>query len=106
MEAEDGHAEEMVLVVNTINRRTQQIPRSECDLFLRKHKLFRLVVADIPEEEKKRKSKKVSKKPTKPVKEEKVAYQRYVNHLHLLDHTKEAKESRGLPEVVSSSIGN
>ena len=78
METEEGHAEEeMVLVVNTINRRTQQIPRSECDLFLRKHKLFRLVVAEVPDEEKRRKSKKLSKRPAKPVKEEKVPYQRY-----------------------------
>lgn len=106
METEEGHAEEMVQVVNTINRRTQQIPRSECDLFLRKHKLFRLVVADIPEEEKKRKSKKVSKKPTKPVKEEKVPYQRYASHSFLLDSLKETKKSGGLAEVVSSSIGN
>jgi len=65
-----SHADAMVLVVNTINRRTQSIAADEVDLFLKKHKLFRLVEVEEPEESK-RKPRKPVKKQVKPVKEEK-----------------------------------
>ena len=70
-ESPDSHADEMVRVVNTINRRTQSIAAAEVDMFLRKHTLFRLVEADQPEEPK-RKPRKPVKKQVKVVKEEKV----------------------------------
>jgi hypothetical protein len=70
--------EEMVTVVNTVNRRTQTMLKSDAMLFLRKHTLFRLVEkAPIPEP--KRKIRKVIKKQGKEfIKEESSTLSRYV----------------------------
>jgi hypothetical protein len=78
-DASSSHAGDMVLVVNTINRRTQSIASAEVDMFLRKHKLFRLVEQEHVEE-KKRKPRKPAKKATKVIKEEKPVESRYVTN--------------------------
>ena len=62
--------EEMVTVVNTVNRRTQSMLKSDAVQFLRKHTLFRLV-EKAPIAEPKRKIRKVIKKQGKElIKEE------------------------------------
>ena len=71
-----AHADDVVMVVNTINRRTQPMARDEVDVFLRKHKLFRLVEEELPPEPKK-KIKKPLKKDIKIEKEDKSAFGRY-----------------------------
>jgi hypothetical protein len=71
------HADDVVLVVNTISRRTQPIARSEVEVFLRKHKLFRLVEDETPPEPKK-KLKKPPKRVIKQEKEEPSTQSRYV----------------------------
>jgi hypothetical protein len=76
-ETSSVHADdELVKVVNTVNRRVQMIAPQEVDLFLKKHTLFRLFVKEEPPEEK-RKSKKPGKKLSKPMKEEKKEGARY-----------------------------
>ncbi len=72
------HADEMVMVVNTISRKIQPISRDEVDTFLRKHKLFRLVEEESPAETKK-KPKKSQKKVIKQEKEEVSTQSKYVS---------------------------
>lgn len=78
----DENVQDTVLVVNTVNRRTQPIPRDEVEYFLRKHKLFRLVEEDKVEEPK-RKPRKLVKKVIKVEKEEKSKPGRYVSSSHI-----------------------
>lgn len=73
--ADEG--EELVTVVNTVNRRTQSMSKLDAVQFLRKHTLFRLV-EKAPVDEPKRKVRKILKKPIKNVvKEEELGRGRY-----------------------------
>ena len=89
----DENARETVLVVNTVNRRTQPIPKDEVEFFLRKHKLFRLVQEE-KEEEKKRKPRKLVKKPVKEEKPPKGKPGRYETCTESLNYRFIASQSR------------